>query len=425
MKYTVASLLGSAALVAAHGFVENATIGGEAYTFYQPYQDPYSSPAPERISRPIQGNGPVEDITSIDIQCGGYTAGGVKGSTPAKLEAKVAAGSEVTLNWTLWPDSHIGPVITYMAKCPEAGCTDYQPGTDAVWFKVQEGGREGTSNTWAATPLMKAGNPGIKYTIPDCIAPGHYLVRHEIIALHAAYAYPGAQFYPGCHQLEVTGSGSTAPSGLVAFPGAYKETDAGIVFDAYKAQEYTIPGPALFSCSGSGSGSGSYPVPSAAPVATSAAASAPAATSAPAAATTSAAAAPSATPIEAADEDECDAEAPSAVVTQAATPTLSAEEEEEDCPAESEAPVSTPTPTQPAEEDEDDCPAESEAPVATPTPSAAAEEDEEECPAESEAPVATPTPTQAADEDEEDCPAETPAATGYAKRQTFHERRSA
>ncbi|TDZ24176.1 Polysaccharide monooxygenase Cel61a [Colletotrichum orbiculare MAFF 240422] len=424
MKYTVASLLGSAALVAAHGFVENATIGGEAYTFYQPYQDPYSSPAPERISRPIQGNGPVEDLTSIDIQCGGYTAGGVKGSTPAKLEAKVAAGSEVTLNWTLWPDSHIGPVITYMAKCPEAGCTDYQPGTDAVWFKVQEGGREGTSNTWAATPLMKAGNPGIKYTIPECIAPGHYLVRHEIIALHAAYAYPGAQFYPGCHQLEVTGSGSTTPSGLVAFPGAYKETDAGIVFDAYKAQEYTIPGPALFSCSGSGSGSGSYPVPSAAPVATSAAASAPAATSAPAAATT-AAAAPSATPIEAADEDECDAEAPSAVVTQAATPTLSAEEEEEDCPAESEAPVSTPTPTQPAEEDEDDCPAESEAPVATPTPSAAAEEDEEECPAESEAPVATPTPTQAANEDEEDCPAETPAATGYAKRQTFHERRSA
>ncbi|KAJ5014048.1 hypothetical protein K4K57_001964 [Colletotrichum sp. SAR 10_99] len=431
MKYTVASLLGSAALVAAHGYVENATIGGEAYTFYQPYQDPYSSPTPERVSRPIQGNGPVEDLTSIDIQCGGYSAGGVKGSSPAKLEAKAAAGSEVTLNWTLWPDSHIGPTITYMAKCPDAGCTDYLPGTDAVWFKVQEDGREGTSNTWGATPLMKAGNSGVKYTIPECLAPGHYLVRHEIIALHASYQYPGAQFYPGCHQLEVTGSGSTSPSDLVAFPGAYKAADPGITYDAYKAQEYTIPGPALFSCSGgSGSGSGSGAASSAAPVATSAAASAPA-SSAPAA--TSAAAttsAPAAAATDAADEEDCPVETPTATaaITQAAvseaaaTPTDAGDEE--DCPAESEAsaaPVATATPTQAAGDDEDDCPAESEAPVAsaTPTPTQAASDDEDDCPAESEAPVATPTPTQAAD-DEEDCPVETPVA----KRMTFHERRN-
>lgn len=36
--------LGSAALVAAHGYVDNATINGEVYTFYQPYTDPYTSP---------------------------------------------------------------------------------------------------------------------------------------------------------------------------------------------------------------------------------------------------------------------------------------------------------------------------------------------------------------------------------------------
>ena len=80
---------------------------------------------------------------------------------------------------------------------------------------------------------MKAGNL-VKYTIPSCIAPGYYLVRHEIIALHSAYAYPGAQFYPGCHQLKVTGSGTKNPAGLVAFPGAYKGSDAGITYDAYK-----------------------------------------------------------------------------------------------------------------------------------------------------------------------------------------------
>ena len=136
----------------------------------------------------------------------------------------------------------------------------------AVWFKVQEQGREGTTNVWASTPLLKAGAV-VKYTIPKCIASGYYLVRHEVLALHAAYAYPGAQFYPGCHQLKVSGGGSTKPTGLVGFPGAYKPTDAGITYDAYKgmflhcflelesddadfdtAQTYTIPGPKKFTC---------------------------------------------------------------------------------------------------------------------------------------------------------------------------------
>ena len=115
---------------------------------------------------------------------------------------------------------------------------------------------------------MAEGNGGVQYTIPKCLEPGYYLVRHEIIALHAAYEYPGAQFYPGCHQLQVSGSGSTSPSDLVAFPGAYNGDDPGITYDVYKgmktseaaesfvesiangklASEYTIPGPALFTC---------------------------------------------------------------------------------------------------------------------------------------------------------------------------------
>jgi hypothetical protein len=65
----------------------------------------------------------------------------------------------------------------------------------AVWFKVQEDGRAGTSNTWGATALMTAGG-SVTYTVPKCLWSGYYLVRHEIIALHSAYSYPGAQFYP-------------------------------------------------------------------------------------------------------------------------------------------------------------------------------------------------------------------------------------
>lgn len=65
----------------------------------------------------------------------------------------------------------------------------------AVWFKVQEEGRSGTSNTWGATALMTSGG-SVTYTVPKCIPAGYYLVRHEIVALHSAYSYPGAQFYP-------------------------------------------------------------------------------------------------------------------------------------------------------------------------------------------------------------------------------------
>ncbi|KAH7369317.1 glycoside hydrolase [Plectosphaerella cucumerina] len=243
----VLGLLGIAGLAAAHGFVDNATIGGVEYEFYQPFQDPYINPAPERVSRLVQGNGPIEDVTLIDLQCGGYTAGNLPGSKPAALHAPAAAGSTVGLRWTLWPESHVGPMITYMAKCPDSGCQDYEPGTDAVFFKVHEDGRRGANGDWGSTPTM---SPGYTYefTIPECLAPGKYLVRHETIALHAAFAYPGAQFYPSCHQLDVSGSGTAAPTDLVAFPGAYSPTDPGITFDAYKAGEYKVPGPAVFTC---------------------------------------------------------------------------------------------------------------------------------------------------------------------------------
>lgn len=55
-------------------------------------------------------------------------------------------------------------------------------------------------------------------------------MRHELIALHGAGTYPGAQFYPVCAQVEVTGNGNALPadSDLVAFPGAYKPDSPGV-----------------------------------------------------------------------------------------------------------------------------------------------------------------------------------------------------
>lgn len=86
-------------------------------------------------------------------------------------------------------------------------------------------------------------------TIPNNLAPGNYLLRHEIIALHLATAMNGAEFYPGCAQLKVGGSQTGVPraSDLVSLPGAYSDSNPGI-FDptVYNPNsKYIPPGPEI------------------------------------------------------------------------------------------------------------------------------------------------------------------------------------
>lgn len=77
------------------------------------------------------------------------------------------------------------------AKIPDATQSDV---TGLEWFKIYEDGLDASSQTWAVDTLIA--NAGkVSFTIPSCIEPGQYLLRHEIIALHAASSYPGAQLY--------------------------------------------------------------------------------------------------------------------------------------------------------------------------------------------------------------------------------------
>jgi len=107
------------------------------------------------------------------------------------------------------------------------------------------------------------------FTLPTCVAAGHYLMRVELIALHNAGSYPGAQFYMECAQIQVTGSGSNTGSNTVSFPGAYSGNDAGIKLSIYDnaggtnlgGRSYPIPGPAVLQCSGNDNGGGSNPTP--------------------------------------------------------------------------------------------------------------------------------------------------------------------
>lgn len=71
------------------------------------------------------------------------------------------------------------------------------------------------------------------FTIPSSVPSGDYLFRVEHIGLHSASAAGGAQFYISCGQITVTGGGSGTPGPLVAFPGAYKATDPGLMINIY------------------------------------------------------------------------------------------------------------------------------------------------------------------------------------------------
>jgi cellulase len=54
-----------------------------------------------------------------------------------------------------------------------------------------------------------------------------------LIALHAAGPGGGAQFYPGCYQVRVSGGGSASPP-TVRFPGAYSDSDPGIAVNIHQ-----------------------------------------------------------------------------------------------------------------------------------------------------------------------------------------------
>ncbi|KAI0056093.1 glycoside hydrolase family 61 protein I [Artomyces pyxidatus] len=202
-------------------------------------------------------DGPITDVTSNDIICNG-------GINPyqqpvSTVVIPVTAGEPVTAEFhhTLAgadptdpadpiDPSHKGPVLAYLAQVPNATQTTV---TGLKWFKIYEDGLQTSDQSWGVDRLI-ANKGKVTFNIPSCLASGQYLLRVEIIALHAASSYPGAQFYMECAQLSITGGGSTSPA-TVSFPGAYSGTDPGVKINIYQTlPSYTIPGPSVFSCGG-------------------------------------------------------------------------------------------------------------------------------------------------------------------------------
>jgi len=224
-----------AAQASAHGAVTSYVIGGVTYPGYEGY-----SPAsgPPTIERQWPSYNPILSISDPNIRC--------NGGTSAPLSASVAAGQTVTAIWAQWTHQQ-GPVMVWMFKCAStfASCT----GAGQGWFKIDQMGMTApplTGTSWG-TAVVEA---TLKWTstIPARLAPGNYLIRHELLALHQANT---PQWYPECAQIVVTGSGTAVPSGsyLASIPAYASATDPGVDINIYSstATTYTCPGPAVWS----------------------------------------------------------------------------------------------------------------------------------------------------------------------------------
>jgi hypothetical protein len=244
----LAGLLMCAARVGAHGIASALVVypgGADTGTFYRGYNPSYQyqKPAPQVV----QWSTP-DDLQNTFVPPTSYDKPDIVchlGATPADMAIPVKGGDVLGVQWTTWPDSHKGPIFDMLANC-NGPCQ----GVDKTKLKFFEIGQsalvDSAADVWAGNVLIK-NNLTWFIKIPTAIAPGNYVLRHEIIALHAAGQVNGAQNYPFCFNLAIDTKGTDKPVGA-PIEGMFSPTDPGIKFDLFarKGGAYPMPGPSLY-----------------------------------------------------------------------------------------------------------------------------------------------------------------------------------
>ncbi|KAG8928754.1 hypothetical protein FRC03_005559 [Tulasnella sp. 419] len=246
MKSSIAIIVASVASANAHTIMQKLWVNGVDQGYLKGIRYPTY-------------DGPITDVTSQSVICNGPPN---PLTTPYPTDIiNIPAGATVTTEWhhVLQPNGynpndsedpiakgHNGPIMHYLAKVDSALTSNV---SGLKWFKIHEEGLY-SDGTWAVEKLI-AQKGKISFQIPSCIPPGNYFLRAELIALHAASSYPGAQLYMECAQINITGGGTANPP-TVSFPGAYSGNDPGIKINLYNPvpRSYTIPGPRPFTCGG-------------------------------------------------------------------------------------------------------------------------------------------------------------------------------
>jgi len=222
---------------------------------------------------PSTTTGFISGLDSPDMACG------VGGSTPVNRTCTAAAGDSISLLHRSWADgaqpgsidpSHKGSTAVYLKKMGGTDATN-PFSTDAAgdgWAKIAYDGF--SDGSWG-TEKMIASDGIVSSTIPSDLAPGYYLLRSEVLAMQNVVdgdpPKVNPQFYAGCAQVYIDGTGSGEPSDTASIPGYVDESTPAMGYNIYKqfppAQPFEEFGPAVYeSGSGSGTGSGTGEAPS-------------------------------------------------------------------------------------------------------------------------------------------------------------------
>jgi len=241
-------------VVSGHTLLTNLTIAGvTTNSCLRPTMNWDGHNAPDF---PIMANTFPSGILGINYTCG-WTNGTVSGAAlPSKAVCNISAGSTVKASWwhgaiqgedpvvdSYIHNSHRGPFIVYMAKWDQNGGLPTGP----AWFKIYESGvlkdhREFWNMEWTSPHGLNANSGGLSFQVPSQLAPGRYLMRFEIIALHDTIKQP----YVRCADVRISGSGTVQPSSnLLSIPGSINLNDPGFTYNLYQLENrpaYIIPG---------------------------------------------------------------------------------------------------------------------------------------------------------------------------------------
>lgn len=180
---------------------------------------------------------------------------GYDGRDPVPFVCPASSGAKLTFEFRLWPNyeqpgaldpGHKGPCAVYVKRVDDM-FADAAAGDG--WLKIWDDGYDNKTQEWCTDRLI-AHDGLLSVDLPTGLAPGYYLVRPEILALH--FAYKGdPQFYLGCAQIFIQGgpAGATVPKDkMVSIPGYVDADTPGLGFDIYKdvLPAYPMPGPAVY-----------------------------------------------------------------------------------------------------------------------------------------------------------------------------------